>query len=172
LKKQGFTLIELMIVIVIIGVVYVLAITSLKTMGDKSKNLTLKNLPEFMNSIHSHDDLLLTCIDNCKSCYLFRDGKFDDNIDPFIDEDIRIYKYDVNLGANEITFTPFFDEEGREFDVCFKYELSREGVHSEMAVETESKIISYPSYFGEVKEYKSVEDYVEAQEELRQKAID
>lgn len=172
MRRYAFTLIELMIVIVIIGIVYVLALTSIKSHSDKKESLTLRTLPKFMESIHSHDELFLTCIDNCKACYLFRDGEFEDEIDPFIDEDIRIYKYDVNLGTNEIHYTPFFDEEGREFDVCFRYELSPEGVHSEMAVESESGVIAYPSYFGEVREYKKIEDYIEAEEERRQKAID
>ena len=112
MKRKGFTLIELMIVIVIIGVVYVLAITSLRNISDKSKNLTLQNLPQFMESIHSHDELLLTCIDSCRACYLFRDGEFEDEIDSFMDEDIRVYEFDVNLGANEIYFTPFMMKRG------------------------------------------------------------
>lgn len=161
-----------MIVIVIIGVVYVLALTSMRTYAKKSEDLTLQTLPKFLDSIHSHDELRVTCIDNCKSCLLFRDGEYEDDIDLDIDEDIRVYKYDVNLGANEIHFTPFFDDEGREFDVCFKYELSSEGVHSEMAVESENGVIAYPSYFGEVKEYKKIEDYVDEEEKRRQKAID
>ena len=162
----------LMIVIVIIGVVYVLAITSLKKIGDKSQNLTLLTLPKYMESIHSHDELLLSCIDNCKACYLFRDGEFEEEIDPFMDEDIRVYEYDVNLGANEIFFTPFYDKDGREFDVCFEYKLSREDVHSEMAIETPNGVIAYPSYFGEPQVYKSLEDYADKEEELRQRAID
>lgn len=161
-----------MIVIVIIGMVYALALTSMKSYSKKESSLSLKTLPQFMDSIHSHDELLLTCIDNCKACYLFRDGEFEDEIDPFMEEDIRVYEFDVNLGANEIQYTPFFDEEGREFDVCFKYELSSEGVHSEVAVESESGVIAYPSYFGEVQEYKKIEDYIEAEEKRRQKAID
>ena len=51
---------------------------------------------------------LFFCIDNCQACYLFRDDELDKEIDPFIDEDVRVYEYDVNLGANEIFFTPFF----------------------------------------------------------------
>jgi len=161
-----------MIVIVIIGVVYALAIKSLHKYSNKSKNLTLQTLPEYMDSIHGSDNLKLICIDNCHTCLQFRNGDFEKQIDSFLSEDVKVYRYDINLGAKAIEFAPFFDKEKREFDVCFKYEISAEGVRDDIAVEDKAKVYALPSYFGKVKKYDTIEDYIDDASKQRQKAYD
>ncbi len=48
--KKAFSLIELLIVIVIIGVVYTLAIGQFQKIGEESSNITLENLKEKLQS--------------------------------------------------------------------------------------------------------------------------
>ena len=53
-----------------------------------------------------------------------------------------------------------------EEDVCFSYEVDKKGVGDQMLVEFKTKVYDYSSYFTKTAVYNSVEDAVNAREEL------
>ena len=173
MQKKAFTLIELLLVVVIIGVVYGLVINSMQHINDKEKHLNFKELPTFVASFYQQNHVAFTCIDNCKKCALYVDGVKVKDVDSFLKEErqLRFWHFDANLGTQELRFTPIFDEDEREFDVCFTYEIFRDGSHSEMIVETEKKSYDYRGSFHEVDTYSSLQALEESRQDELQEVL-
>jgi len=166
MQKKAFTLIELLLVVVIIGVIYGLVINSMQKINDKESALGFESLPSFMKTFHQRNHVALICTDNCKVCDLYVDGAKVKEIDPFMEKErtLRFWSFDANTGIRELRFTPIFDEDGREFDVCFRYEIFKDGSSSEMIIETEKQSYDYRGLFTPPARYSSLQ----ALEESRQ----
>jgi hypothetical protein len=149
-----------------------LAINSLRHYSDRSFFLTLKNLPDYMQSVKGKDEVMMRCIDQCKSCALYRNGEIEKDVESFLEDGFRVYRYDIDIGTREIEFTPYFDDNQREFQVCFEYKVSASGIHSEMLMDYDEQIIAYPSLLGKVKTYDSIEEFIEQREAFVQKVIE
>ena len=98
MKKHAFTLIELLIVIIIMGVIYTLAINNFSALSDKSAKLTMKNLKEYLLSSQYDKSARLLCLDNCQECALYIDGNKTKDIEKFLDAPVRTYRYETNSG--------------------------------------------------------------------------
>jgi len=164
--KKGFTLLELLLVVVIIGVVYGLVISSMKKLNDKEARLDFETLPSFLSTFHQQNSVAFICTDNCRKCALYIDKEKVKDIKPFMKEERRLnfWRFDANLGTQEVRFTPIFDEDEREFDVCFRYEIFIDGSSSEMIVETKKRSYDYRGLIHKVETYSSLQEL----EEFRQ----
>ncbi|MEN4045222.1 type II secretion system protein [Sulfurimonas sp. NWX367] len=170
--KKAFTLIELMIVIVIMGVVYTLVIGSFKKLSEKSTNLSLKNLKEFLQSYPHKESAKFVCLDNCKNCFVLIDGKKQDiRIKNFLDESVQVYRYDFDLGAMQKENTGYFNQENIEENVCFSYEVDGDGVGDQVLVEYKNNVYDFTPYFEPPQVYSSVEEAVNAKQDLMTKII-
>jgi len=167
--RKAFTLLELLLVVVIIGVVYGLVIGSMKRINDKEAHLGFETLPSFLEEFHHQNRVAFVCTDNCKSCAVYVDGKEVKEVDAFMADErvLRFWRFDPDLGVQEIRFSPIFDEDDRESDVCFRYEIFKDGSRSEMIIETETESYDYRGPFHAVTRHTSVA----ALEESRQKEI-
>lgn len=169
MQKKAFTLIELLLVVVIIGVIYGLVINSMKKITDREESLDFKSLPSFAKTFHHQNHVAFVCTDDCKACALYVNGKTVKEIDAFMAEErvLRFWRFDADLGTQELRFTPVFDEDDREFDVCFRYEIFEDGSSSEMIIETQKESYDYRGLFHPVATYASLLSL----EENRQKEI-
>ncbi|WP_345975703.1 prepilin-type N-terminal cleavage/methylation domain-containing protein [Sulfurimonas sp. HSL3-7] len=170
MQRRAFTLLELLLVVVIIGVIYGLVINSMQKINDKESALGFESLPSFVQTFHQRNHVALICTDNCKACALYVDGeKVKDDIDPFMEKErvLRFWSYNTNTGTQELRFTPIFDEDDREFDVCFKYEIFEDGSSSEMIIETQKHSYDYRGLLKPPARYSSLQ----ALEESRQEEI-
>lgn len=167
--KKAFTLIELLLVVVIIGVIYGLVISSMKKINNKEEHLDFVTLPAYLQSLYQQNHVALVCLDNCKRCLLTVDGEVLKEVTPFMKEvrGLRFWHYDANTGARELQFTSFFDEDDREFDVCFRYEIFKDGSSTEMIVETRNDVYDYRGLTHKVEHYSSLQ----ALEEQRQNEL-
>jgi len=171
MQKKAFTLIELLLVVVIIGVIYGLVINSMQRINDKEANLGFENLPSFLESFYQQNHVSFTCIDNCKKCAVYVDGEKVKDVEPFMKEErvLRFWHFDANYGTQELRFTPIFNEDEREFDVCFNYEIFNDGSHSEMIVETQKQSYDYRGPFHKVDHFSSLQELEEShQDELQE----
>ncbi len=159
MRKKAFTLIELLLVVVIIGVVYGLVINSIKQINDKEAALDFETLPSFLKSFHQRNDVAFVCIDNCRQCAVYVDGEEHKEVDPFMQEEqaLRFWRFDANLGMQELRFTPMFDADDRAFDVCFRYEIFKDGSSSEMVIETQKESYDYRGLNHKVDRYSSLQ---------------
>jgi len=169
--KRAFSLIELLIVIMIVGVVYTLAIGNFNRLSDESSKLSLVNLKEYLNSIKHSESVKLLCLDNCSECDVVVDGVKSKTIEDFLDESVRVYRYEFSYGAVEIEKEVFFNIDDVEEDVCFSYEVDKNGVGDQVLVEFKEKVYDFSPYFSGTAVYRSIEDAVETIEDMAREVM-
>jgi prepilin-type N-terminal cleavage/methylation domain-containing protein len=167
--KKGFSLIELMIVIMIIGVVYTLAITKLKVYSNTQGKapLTLKTLKPYLYQLanKAQAQAKLVCFDGCEVCRIYVGGeKAQELSNPLVTTQVVAYKYDYFDGMTPYTPTPIFDENGVEHDVCFELRVDTQNIATQIIVEDAQKVYDYSDYFQDVVVYNSLEEAKQAKE--------
>lgn len=171
LKRDAFSLIELLIVVVIMGVVYSLAIGKFKNMEDGKIEVTLKNLKEHLNRYPHKKRVELLCLDDCSNCDIFVDGKKltkENSLDDFIDDSIAVYKYDFNLGLTEIKKRVYFNSQNVEEDVCFSFSVDNKGVGDQVLVEFKNSVYDFSTYYASTPVYNSIQEAINEKEALMQ----
>ncbi|MDQ7066932.1 MAG: prepilin-type N-terminal cleavage/methylation domain-containing protein [Sulfurimonas sp.] len=100
--KKAFSLIELMIVIVIIGVVYTLVISKLQNYKQESVTPSFERLKEYLMSyMQNAQSVTLLCLDDCSECSIYQDKKRVKEIKSFFNSSVETYRYDFLQGAIE-----------------------------------------------------------------------
>jgi prepilin-type N-terminal cleavage/methylation domain-containing protein len=163
--KKAFSLIELLIVILIIGIIYTLSIGNFKKIKDAGEvKLSLKNLKEYLQNIEHQHSVEILCVDECASCDIFVDTeKFTSkSIENFLDKSVKVYRYDFNLGMVEKEF---------KNGVCFSFDVDKKGVSSQYIVEYDSKVYDYTTYLDDTKVYNSLQEVSEVKENLAQEIL-
>jgi len=159
----------------IIGVVYTLAVSSFKKLGEKSTQISLLNMREYLQSFQHEKNVKFLCLDDCSSCDIFVDGKIvkelKGSFDAFLDNSVKVYRYDAYQGIQESTNEVYFNSEDVEEDVCFSYTVDTKGVGEQVFVEFNKKVYDYTSYFGKTPVFDSVEELVDAREKLVEEVI-
>ena len=175
MQKRAFSLIELLIVVIIIGVVYTLAVTKLQKVGDSSKSVTLKTLKSYLHSLEAKKEATLLCLDDCLSCSIYVDGKkveeLEGKFENFIDDSIEVYSYDFLTGMQEIQQKVFFNSEDVEERVCFSYSVDKKGVGEQVFVKFKEKVYDYTPYLSQTKVYDTLEDVIELKENSYQEVL-
>ena len=170
--SRGFTLIELMLVVLIIGLVYGLALNSIERAAAPSETLTLERLPEYLQQRHKQNHLALICVDRCRACALYADGEKVGEVPPVVDSDAEFYRFDYYRGSEPLAWAPLRVDEGREEEVCFRYDLYPDGSRSEMMVVAGGGVVDLPGYFETPARYASLGEAIDAKqaryEEIRQ----
>lgn len=159
---------ELLIVVLIIGIVYTLAVSSFQKMGESSYQITLGNLREFLHSRPHESSVKILCLDECSSCDIIVDGEVDEELkgsfDNFLNESVKVYRYDFYQGLQKITKEVYFNSEDLEEDVCFSYALDKKGVGEQVFIEFNKKVYDYSSYLGSTPVYNSLQEIVNTKE--------
>ncbi|QOP41723.1 prepilin-type N-terminal cleavage/methylation domain-containing protein [Sulfurimonas marina] len=156
--KKAFSLIELMIVIVIIGVVYTLVITKLHSVNEEQEKLSLKNLKSYMyKQIKDGNSSKLVCEDDCSVCTLYIDQEKRAEIEELIDDSIEVYRYSYSEGLVQ-----------QRFKGCFEFEVARDGISDQYIVAFKDKVYDYSEYFKGVKVYDTLQECVDEKEQLIQ----
>jgi prepilin-type N-terminal cleavage/methylation domain-containing protein len=164
--KKAFSLIELMIVIVIMGVLYTLSVQSFSNKNNASKRITLLNLKEHMQGYKHEKSVKLLCLDDCKSCDIFIDGEKSGSIENLVDDSVHVYRYEFLNGTRDALKEVYFNEEDVQEDVCFSYNIDKQGVGDQILVEYKKSVYDFTTYLGPTKKYASLEYAMEAKEKL------
>ena len=161
-----------MIVIVIVGVVYTLAITKLKTVGEERVKLTLSNLKEYLLNVDKEAEVTrLLCLDDCSKCSIYVDGKKVQDIKGFFDSSIKTYSYNSLQGATRVQNAVFFNKEGIQEQVCFSLNVTNDGTANQYLVVYKGKTYDYATMFKKRRVYDSLEEAVEAKEKIVQEVM-
>jgi len=154
--KKAFSLIELMIVIVIIGVVYTMALSRIKAPKEELVKPSFKTLKSYLLSFSKdHQSVELLCKEKCSECVILRDGKKIQDVESFFDESVEFYRYDFFLGDVALNT-----------ESCFEFSIDGDGVSDQVIIVYKNKAYDYTPYFDEVREYDSIEALKDAKEEL------
>lgn len=162
---------ELIIVIMIIGVVYTLAVGSFQNLSDEKNKLSLQNLKEYLGSLEYKKSAKILCLNNCSNCYIFIDGNKSDILEDFLEAEVKTYRYEFNYGYTEAQKEVYFNENKVEEDVCFSYEIDKNGVGEQLLVEYKGKYYDFSDYFKNRTVYDSIESAAEAKEEIQREVM-
>ncbi|WP_324170597.1 prepilin-type N-terminal cleavage/methylation domain-containing protein [Sulfurimonas sp.] len=160
--KKAFSLIELLIVIVIIGVVYTISVGNFKKMKDESQKLSLQNLKEYLQKIPHEKNIEFLCLDECSECEVFVDGKKFREVESFLDKSVIVYRYDFSYGMTQLE---------KKDDICFSYIINKQGVGEQVFVEFKTKVYDFSSYLSQIYIYDSLHEATEVKENLIQEVI-
>jgi prepilin-type N-terminal cleavage/methylation domain-containing protein len=153
---KGFSLIELLIVILIISIVYFLGFSGVEMNSSKPKALTALNLkPTIMKSDIFTSEATLLCIDKCRACYLRRG----------VGSAFQPYEHGIDLkGTKAYTLDEqeslLLLEYGRYQDkkICLMLDFYKNGSSTQIILENESGIYFLPSFFGSAQKVDSLND--------------
>ena len=175
MKNKAFTLIELLIVVIIIGVVYTLAVTNFQKVGNKAQHITLQNLKPYLQTFPHKESVKFLCLDDCSSCFILVDGKKVDGLeglfDDFLDENIEVYRYDFSSGFQELEKDIYFNKEEIEENVCFSYDINREGIGKQIVVKFREKVYDYTAISPLSPIYNTLDDVIQHKDNQRQEVL-
>ncbi|MEN8304246.1 MAG: hypothetical protein ABFQ64_09265 [Campylobacterota bacterium] len=127
-------------------------------------NITLKNLKEYLQKFKYKRDIRFLCLDDCSSCDVLVDGVKTERIDDFLDDSIRVYRYEYFSGPQEVMQDVYFNQEGVQEDVCFSYEMGRNGVGDQVLVEFKDSVYDFSTYISPTVEYASMAEALDAKQ--------
>lgn len=148
----------------IIGIVYTLSIANFNKLVEKKLSLRLENLKEYLYAVKHEKSVKLLCLDDCSSCDILVDGEKTRSIESFLDENVKMYRYDTLYGYMQKEQEVYFNSQDVEEEVCFSYEIDRAGVGSQVLVEFKEKFYDYTPYFSKTKVYDSLGEAQEARQ--------
>jgi len=126
-NKQAFTLFELIIVVILIGVIYGVFVDKLSTKPHQKNTITLPTLKESLERFAFKKSAQVVCGKECKQCYVYIDGtKVEEAFELFTSEP-AVYTLDETGRQKSLTFTPRFDKEGKMEETCFEYRIFKNG---------------------------------------------
>jgi len=154
-RQKGFSLIELLIVIIIVSLVYFLAFSGIEKSEDRPKALGPANLKSsILNSELFQGEGTLLCINECRSCYLRKN----------INEPFQAYESKIDLEGTEVYTLDANDallrmEYGRYDDakICLSMQFYRNGSSTKMILKQKEDVYLLPAYFGEAQKVESIE---------------
>ena len=157
--KKGFTLFELMLVVLLIGIIYGVFVHKLsqKERNSDTNEVTLETLKEFLLQFSPKKTAVLRCLTPCDKCYVYRDGKKAREIEiSLFEEAPNVYQSDPYGQLQRMAFTPLQGKHGEALDVCFEFTLFENGSSSSYIVESGDKIYMFDPYMRPVSVFDSL----------------
>lgn len=165
-ERNSFTLFELILVIVIIGVVYTLFIQNINKL-QRTQSVGIEQLVDHLRKFQDKSEVKLICIDECKKCEIYVDQNRTKQYLELFKSKVVSYYIDKDGQYEEKKYAPIYD--GREeLEVCFDFALYENGSVSESILEYNEKVYYFPTYFGEIEKFETLDELKEFfQERLR-----
>nr|MBL0721171.1 type II secretion system protein [Sulfurovaceae bacterium] len=91
-RREAFSLLELLIVIMIISLSYMLVFSSMQKASTEPKALTPLNLKSTLLENEAIGDRELFCIENSRQCFIYKDGAVTPYKGKLSLKDIIVYK--------------------------------------------------------------------------------
>ncbi len=156
-SRAGFSLMELMIVVVIIGIVYAMALSTFKAPGpNRQDSFSLMTLPAYLRENFALMDTKIVCFEPCGTCQILVDGEWlEDEIELFDSSDIHAYTLDVEGFATEAEFVPH-DIKDAYREACFILHKRANDAISPIVLGVDKQFIYYKAGYEEVKAYDSL----------------
>lgn len=154
--RKGFSLIELLVVILIISIVYFLGFDGIEIGKQKPKALTPLNLKStIIGSDFFSGKGTLLCIDECRSCY-FRQGvssPFEAYENPVDLGNIEAYTLNRQDALMQLEYGRYQDEK-----ICLLMNFYENGSSTQIILKNEKESYFLPAFFGEPQAFTSLEE--------------
>ncbi len=164
LNRKAFTLFELMVVVMIIGVVYALVLGSF----DPKKSVKIVTLQYIKDALSPYwtkgVKVELVIYDRCRESTLLINDQLQDDVETNINaemfKDIKVFKNDRHNGERELIFSPLLIDK-RLHKVCFRFTLFPNGSNSSYVIKSGKKYYAYFPYFEETYVTTALDDALE-----------
>jgi len=175
-NREAFSLVELLIVVLIVGIIYTLAVSNLQSLKNDKTKPNLLNLKNYLYSISRESSVRLICLDKCNDCSIYIDGKLDEELskefDGFLDSSVETYRYDFNFGMINLKNKIYYNSENNEEEICFSYEVDKKGIGEQVIVKYKGYVYDFTQYFTNTLRYSSLDEVVEIKEEQISKVLE
>ena len=150
--RAGFSLIELLIVIAIISLFGFLVFSMLEKSEMAPEPYNIKELKSAIGEMRSKDAELI-CINKCTQCSILTSGggkpsKIKSNL-----KEIQAYILDNRDNPQKLDFGRMDDN-----PICLRFRYYANGSTTQIILESEEKFFYFPSYFGEVEVFDSIDE--------------
>ena len=155
-QQKGFSLLELLIVIALIGIVYSAGFSTFSISKSKTKALTPLNLKKtIVNSKFFQGQATLLCVDKCRTCYLRKSltspfSKYSNSIDL---KGIKAYTIDNSDSLRRIEYERYNDEK-----ICLIMDFYNNGSSTQIILENEKGAYFLPAFFGDAQKFDTIDD--------------
>ena len=155
-QQKGFSLLELLIVIALIGIVYTAGFSTFSISKPKPKALTPLNLKKtIVNSKFFQGQATLLCVNKCTTCYLSKGltspfTQYNSSIDL---KGIKAYTIDSSDSLRRIEYERYNDQK-----ICLMMDFYNNGSSTQIILEDKKGAYFLPAFFGEAKKFDSPED--------------
>ncbi len=165
MNRKAFTLFELMVVVMIIGVVYALVLGSFDP-KKSIKIVTLEHIKEILTPYWTKGiKLELVIYDRCSKSELLINGKIKEDLELDINtnlfKDIKVYKQDRYNEERKLIFSPILVDK-KLYKSCFRFTLFPNGSSSSYVVQSGKKYYTYFPYFEKTYVTNTLDDAIEA----------
>lgn len=156
-RRSGMSLFELIVVVIIVGVVYSLAIFSLKKEKAIPSIMTLSSIKTTLLSFSQQSEIRMVCDLSCEECRLFdHDEKVLTTLT--LASDTPVYRYGFNrFGELQRWGNAVVSSEGRLSEGCFDVTLSPDGLITPFILKSENTYYVYTP-LGDAKPYISTSE--------------
>jgi len=154
--RKGFSLLELLIVILLISTVYFLGFEGLGIGEKKPKALTPLNLKSnIVNSELYHGKATLLCVDECRSCYLRNDisSGFEPYESPIDLTKVQAYTLDQYESLSRIEYGRYKDKK-----ICLIMDFYENGSSTQIILKDDQESYFLPAFFGKPQKFTSLQD--------------
>lgn len=144
---KGFSLIELLIVIIIVSLVYFLGFSGIEKSITKIKALTPLNLKStILKSELFQGEATFLCINKCRSCYIRKEinspfEAYDQDIDL---KDIEAYTLDARDSLQRMDYGRYQDKK-----ICLMLNFYANGSSTQLILKNEEAVYFLPAFFDE-----------------------
>lgn len=153
---QGFSLIELLIVLVIVSLIYAVGFSNLSFTKAKLKAITPINLKEtIVKSKFFSGNATLMCVNKCRKCYLRKGltSKFEPYANKINLHNIKAYVIDKSDALVEIEYQRFDDQR-----ICLVIDFYDNGSSTQIILEDNNGAYFLPAFFGKSQKFASIEE--------------
>ena len=153
---KGFSLVELLIVIIIISLVYFLGFSGIERSSTKAKALTPLNLKSsILKSELYQGEATLLCINKCRSCYIRKDinspfEAYEQGIDL---KDMKAYTLDARDSLQRMEYGRYQDKK-----ICLMLNFYANGSSTQIILKNRDAVYFLPAFFDEPQKLDSLED--------------
>ena len=153
---KGFSLIELLIVIIIISIVYFLGFSGIERSSTKTKALTPLNLKStVLKSELFQGEATLLCINKCRSCYMRKDinsafEAYEHGVDL---KNIEAYTLDAQDSLQRMEYGRYQDKK-----ICLMLNFYANGSSTQIILKNQDAVYFLPAFFDEPKKLDSLNE--------------
>ena len=155
-STQGFSLLELLIVILIVSIVYFVGFDGIEMGKPKPKALTPMTLKStIVSSDFFTGEGTFMCIDKCRSCYFRPDisSAFKAYPDAIDLGELEVYTLDAQDALVELEYGRYQDEK-----ICLLVDFYPNGSSTQLIVKNETASYFLPGFFDEPQTFASLEE--------------